>query len=242
MFVFGPRSSSTMLSLIYFRSWPVDSIVKSPYFWAGRTHHAHSGRSCISVCSSDHRCIVAVQRGGGYLLSVQPGDSKAGSRVVYPQPYLLQPVSYRFYHASNSGRSYQQRKPWKRWVLSNCGFPGHFSHHELNAQYGGFEHRSMGGSGFSAELPLQSTTPGRSDRAWIHVDALALLLHGGHLPLLGWVPSPLRIMYALQCESKRLPDAVYHLHCGFTLSHFSLDLNRVVCNVPESAESCEVSL
>lgn len=100
----------------------------------------------------------------------------------------------------------------------------------------------MGGSGVPAELPLQNKTSGCGDSAGIHVDTLALLLHRGHLALLGRVPPPLRIVHSLQCEGEGSRGAVRRLQRGFTLSHVPPHAHRVVRNVSESAESCKISL
>lgn len=100
----------------------------------------------------------------------------------------------------------------------------------------------MGGGGVPAELPLKNTAPGCSDSAGIHVDTLILLLHSGHLPLLGRVQPPLRVVHPLQCEGEGSRDAVHHFQRGFALSHVPPHTCRDVCNISESAESCKVSL
>lgn len=100
----------------------------------------------------------------------------------------------------------------------------------------------MGGGGFPVKLPLKNTAPGRSDCIRIHVDTLTLLLHSGHLSLLGRVPPPLRIVHSLQCEGEGSRDALRYLYRGFVLSHLPPHADRVVCNISESVKSSKVSL
>lgn len=207
-----------------------------------RRRHGRSGHCGFRVGFGDHRRVAAVQRCGADLLPVQPGDPKTGARPFYPQPDVLQPVAERVQHAPNSGRARHRWAPRRRRLLPDRGFPRHFPHHELHAQHGSAQHRQMGGGGVPAELPLQDTAPGRGDGAGIHVDTLTLLRHRGHLPLLGRVPPPLRVVHSLQCQGEGSRDALCHFHRGFPLSHFPAHADRAVRNVSESAESCEVSL
>lgn len=100
----------------------------------------------------------------------------------------------------------------------------------------------MGGGGVPTELPLKNKASRCGDSARIHMDTLILLLYSGDLPLLGRISSPLRIVHSVQCEGEGSRDAVHHFHRGFTLSDVPPHTDRVVCNVPESVESCKVSL
>lgn len=105
-----------------------------------RKHHGRSGYNCFRVGCGDYCRVAAVQRCGADLFSVQPGDPQTGSRSLYSQLDVLQPVVKCVQHAANCGWAPHHGPPRRQRLLSNCGFPRYFSHHKLNAQYGCAQH------------------------------------------------------------------------------------------------------
>lgn len=106
-----------------------------------RGQHGRSGLSCFRVGFGDYCCVAAVQHCGADLLCVQPGDPQTGTRSFYSQLDVLQPVAKRVQHATNSDRAHHHGPPRRQRLLSDCGFPRHFSHHKLYAEHGSSQHR-----------------------------------------------------------------------------------------------------
>lgn len=205
--------------------------------------HGRSGHRCFCLDFGGHRRVAAVQRAGADLLSVQPGDPQAGARAVHPQPDAVQPVAERVQHAAHSGRARGRGAARRRQRrVPGGGVPRHLPHHQLHAQHGSAQHRQVGGGGVPAQLPLENAAQGRSARARLHVDALALLRCGGQLPLVGRLQPALRVVHPLQRAAQRSRGAVRGVHGGPAHPHLPPHAACDVCHLPEGAESGQVSL
>lgn len=178
------------------KDWICAQKVGISEFWG--TQDGHCGGNTLYVGGCDYYSVVAVQRPGADLLSLQPGDPQAGPRSVQPQPHLLQLVADRVQHAAYFGGAHQQGSTRRRRLLPGRGFPGDIPVHQLDAEHGSSEHRQVDSGGVPAEVPLKNAPQGRGFCARVHVGALHVVLHGGHLPLMGGIPPALRILHPVQ--------------------------------------------